>query len=104
MKYQESHCHAHCGVAKTLRVIGSKWTLLILHNLFDGTKRFGALQKALSPISPKTLSQRLRELEKMGIIKRKVFSEVPLHVEYSLTTKGQSLEDIFIKMSQWGEK
>lgn len=94
--------HKHCGVAKTLKVIGSKWTMFILHTLFDGTKRFGELQRSLEGISPKTLSLRLQELEKEGIVKKKVFAEVPLHVEYSLTAKGKSLKEIFIKMAEWG--
>lgn len=93
-----------CGVAKTLKIIGSKWTMLLLHHLFEGKKRFGELQRALEGISPKTLSQRLQELEKEGIISKKVFAEIPLHVEYTLTKKGQSLSDIFDKMSDWGEK
>lgn len=96
--------HINCGVAKTLKIIGSKWTMLILHNLFEDKKRFGELQRALSPISPKTLSQRLDELEKENIIKRKVFTEIPLHVEYSLTKKGESLGGIFAKMAEWGQK
>lgn len=95
--------HQTCGVSKTLKIVGSKWTMMILHNLFDGTKRFGQLQKSLHPISPKTLSQRLQELEKEGIINKKIFQEIPLHVEYSLTKKGQSLGDIFNQMRQWGE-
>lgn len=92
-----------CGVAKTLRVIGSKWTMLLLHHLFEGKKRFGELQRAMKGISPKTLSQRLQELEQEGIITKKVFAEVPLHVEYKLTTKGESLGEIFDKMTAWGE-
>jgi len=96
--------HKKCGVAKTLKIIGSKWTMLILHNLFDGKKRFGQLQRSLFPINPKTLSLRLRELEKEGIISKKIFIEVPLHVEYSLTPKGRSLGDMFQKMDQWGYK
>jgi DNA-binding HxlR family transcriptional regulator len=92
-----------CGVAKTLKIIGSKWTMLILHHLFSEPKRFGELQRALYPISPKTLSQRLQELEKDKVIKRKVFAEVPLHVEYSLTKKGLSLKKIFDDMAAWGE-
>jgi len=91
-----------CGVAKTLKIIGSKWTILLLHNLFDGKKRFGELQRALGGISPKTLSIRLKELEKADIIKRKVFTEIPLHVEYNLTEKGKSLEKIFNQMAKWG--
>lgn len=93
-----------CGVAKTLKVIGSKWTMLILHNLFEGKKRFGELQRALEGISPKTLSQRLQELEQEGIIVKKIFAEVPLHVEYYLSPKGESLSEIFCKMAEWGEK
>lgn len=96
--------HPNCGVSKTLKVIGSKWTMHILHNLFGGKKRFGELQRALNGISPKTLSIRLQTLEKEGIIHKKVFAEVPLHVEYSLTKKGQSLSAIFDKMAEWGEK
>jgi len=96
-------CDTPCGVEKTLKIIGSKWTMLILHNLFSGEKRFGQLQKLLHPISPKTLSIRLRELEKEGIVLKKIFAEVPLHVEYSLTRKGQSLSDVFQKMADWGQ-
>ena len=95
--------HKKCGVEKTLKIIGSKWTMNILHNLFSGKKRFGQLQKLLSGISTKTLSARLQELEKEKIIAKKVFAEVPLHVEYSLTEKGKSLKDIFNKMAKWGE-
>lgn len=93
-----------CGVAKTLKVIGSKWTMMIIHNLFEGNNRFGSLQRALPGISPKTLSQRLQELEQEKIITKKVFAEVPLHVEYYLTEKGKSLSSIFDSLSQWGKQ
>jgi DNA-binding HxlR family transcriptional regulator len=92
-----------CGVANTLKVVGSKWTLLILHDLFEGKKRFGELLKSQKGISPKTLSVRLQELEKFGIVKKKIFAEIPLHVEYSLTDKGHSLNEIICKMREWGE-
>lgn len=93
-----------CAVAKTLKIIGSKWTMMILHNLFEDKNRFGELQRSLGTISPKTLSQRLQELEKDGIITRKVFAEIPLHVEYSLTEKGKSLRKIFKGLADWGKK
>jgi len=96
--------HKTCGVAKTIKIIGSKWTILILHQLFDQPKRFGQIQKALAGISPRTLSLRLQELEEDKLITRKVFAEVPPHVEYSLTKKGHSLNDIICKMRDWGEK
>ena len=96
--------HSNCGVTKAIKLIGSKWTMLLLHNLFSGRKRFGELQKALIGISPKTLSIRLDELEKAGFISKKIFAEIPLHVEYSLTSKGKSLGELFEKMAQWGEE
>jgi DNA-binding HxlR family transcriptional regulator len=96
--------HANCAVSKTLKIVGSKWTMLLLHNIFDGKKRFGELQRSLPGISPKTLSQRLKELEKDGIIIKKVFAEVPLHVEYSLTEKGKSLRGVFRSLENWGNK
>jgi DNA-binding HxlR family transcriptional regulator len=88
---------------KTLKIIGSKWTILLLRELFDGTKRFGELQKSLEGISPKTLSLRLKQLEKDRIIRKKVFAEIPLHVEYSLTSRGDSLSDIIAKIKDWGD-
>ena len=93
-----------CAVAKTLKIIGSKWTMLLIHNIFEGKNRFGELQRALPGISPKTLTQRLRELEQHGIISKKVYAEVPLHIEYSLTEKGKSLRGVFRSLENWGNK
>jgi DNA-binding HxlR family transcriptional regulator len=90
-------------VTKTIKIIGSKWTVLILRELCEGTKRFGELQRGLPGISPKTLSVRLQELEKHGIVRKKVFKEIPLHVEYTLTSRGESLREIIEKMREWGE-
>ena len=92
----------NCSVAKAIRVIGSKWTILILHHLFKGRNRFGELQRALPGISPKTLSQRLKELEKERMITKKVFAEIPLHVEYYPTKKGRSIQEIVRIMEEWG--
>lgn len=100
MKLEDHH---NCGVAKTLKIIGSKWTMLLLHNLFERAKRFGELERSLENISPKTLSERLRQLEKAGIISKKIYAEVPLHIEYSLTAKGKSLDQIFDLMAKWGQ-
>ena len=93
-----------CGVEKTLKIIGTKWTILVIRDLCEGTKRFGELQRSLSGISPRTLSLRLGQLQKFGIVKRKVFKEIPLHVEYSLTPKGNSLREIIVKMREWGDE
>ncbi len=93
----------HTCISNTLKVIGAKWTALILRELFDGTKRFGELQRALDGISPRTLSSRLDVLEKEGIVKKKIYPVVPLKVEYSITDRGKSLGDIIGKMRDWGE-
>ena len=93
-----------CPIENTLNIIGKKWAILIIRDLLNGKKRFGELARSLSEISPRTLSARLAELEKYKIIERKVFPEVPLHVEYSLTKKGHELRSILEQMRKWGDK
>ena len=93
-----------CGVTKTLKIIGSKWSMHILHNLCSEKKRFGELQRLLHGISPKTLSFRLKELEREGLIKKTIFPVVPPHVEYELTAKGSALKKIFNEMEKWGKE
>ncbi|HEY3426314.1 MAG TPA: helix-turn-helix domain-containing protein [Negativicutes bacterium] len=91
-------------IKSTLAVISSKWTLLILRDIAISTKRFGQLQKSLKGISPKTLSSRLQELERAGIISRKIYPEVPPRVEYSLTSQGDSLKTIILSLAEWGKE
>jgi DNA-binding HxlR family transcriptional regulator len=94
--------NVECSIEKALEVLNGKWTFLILRDLFDGTKRFGELRKSLCGVSPKTLSQRLKELEDKGILVRTPYSTIPPTVEYSLTEKGQSLKPIIKAMKLWG--
>jgi DNA-binding HxlR family transcriptional regulator len=96
--------HTMCPIEKTMSVIGGKWTFIIIRDLFYGPRRFGELQRSLKGISPRTLSTRLKQLEDESIIKREVFSEIPPHVEYSLTEKGKTLEPIFNAMKEWGNE
>ncbi|WP_047152093.1 winged helix-turn-helix transcriptional regulator [Aneurinibacillus tyrosinisolvens] len=96
------HNHPECPIEKTMSVIGGKWTFLVLRDLFHGPRRFGELQRSLKGISPRTLSLRLKELEEEGIILRVIYSEIPPHVEYSLTEKGQTLGPVFDAMKAWG--
>lgn len=91
-----------CPVDQTARIIASKWTPLIIRDLVDGCKRFVQLQKSLEGISPKTLSERLRQLESQGIITRRCFAEVPPRVEYSLTPKGAALLPVIDSMRHYG--
>lgn len=86
----------------TLRVIGRKGTLVILDMLLKGPTRFTALEKVLK-VSPRTLSERLKELEEQGIVHRQAYAEVPPRVEYTLTTKGIALEPLLGKISDWVE-
>lgn len=92
-----------CPIAKTLDVIGTKWTFLIIRDLLiEGTMRFSDLLKSMDGISPKTLSLRLKTLEDHGILIKKVFPEVPPRVEYTLTDKGKLLEGVFIELKRFG--
>ncbi len=107
--------HIGC-IAGAMEIIGNKWTALILRDLTSGPKRFGVLEKSLGAISssagtasakaisPRTLSQRLDDLEAHGIITRQAFAEAPPRCEYSLTDKGQDLVPILKQMAVWGSK
>lgn len=90
------------SVERTLEVIGGKWTVQILRDLFDGTRRFGQLQQSLGGVSPKMLIARLRELEERGLVTRTLFPEIPPRVEYSLTDDGKTLKPIVESMAEWG--
>lgn len=91
-----------CPVATTVSLIGNKWKLLIIRDLFSGTKRFGELRKSLDGISQRVLTENLRSLESDGLLDRKVFAEVPPRVEYSLNETGLSLQPIITAMAEWG--
>ena len=93
-----------CSIEKALSVLGGKWTFLIIRDLFCGTKRFGELRKSLKGISPKTLTERLKDLEHQGIVTRKAHPTIPPTVEYTLTEKGHSLKPLIKDMKQWGAR
>jgi|ERR1017187_5284261 DNA-binding HxlR family transcriptional regulator len=91
-------------IAATMQIIGNKWTALILRDLSSGSKRFCELEKSVGGINPRTLSQRLDDLEAEGIITRQSFAEVPPRTEYSLTQKGKDLTPVLKQMAAWGTK
>ncbi len=94
-----------CPVFNTLSIIGKKFTLLLLRNMiFLKQKRFNEFLNSIEEINPKTLSIRLKELEKDGLIKREVFNETPVRIEYYLTEKGEALQPILEQMGLFSMK
>jgi DNA-binding HxlR family transcriptional regulator len=92
-----------CPVCRTAEIVCGKWTLLLVRELAEGRSRFCELERALTGISPRTLSLRLRALEEEGIVERQTYPEVPPRVEYALTRKGSALLPIIDDMRTYGE-
>nr|WP_169740917.1 helix-turn-helix domain-containing protein [Formosa agariphila] len=92
----------NCPLNYTMNLIGTKWKPLILFHLLEGSLRSGVLQKQIIGISNKMFTQTIRELEKDGLVKRKVFPVVPPKVEYTLTERGKSLESVLRGLDAWG--
>jgi len=100
MKRRDKRCPAEL----TLDIIGGRWKVLIVWQLFQGARRFSELSRALEGITQKMLTQQLRELEHDGIVHRQVYAQVPPKVEYSLTPLGESLRSVVDAMCEWGMK
>ncbi len=92
----------HCALDVTMRFIGGKWKTVVLWYLRKETLRFGELKKKIPDITEKMLSLQLKALEEDGLVRREVFPEVPLRVEYSLTDFGRSLLPVLEAIAQWG--
>jgi DNA-binding HxlR family transcriptional regulator len=91
-------------VAAAMEIIGAKWTSLLVKELASGPKRFCEFEEAIPKINPRTLSQRLDDLEAHGIVTKERFNEVPPRIEYKLTAKGQDLIPVLRSMAEWGNK
>ena len=91
-----------CPAEYALAVIGGRWKVLILYRLFQGTKRFSELERGVTGITQKVLTQQLRQLERDGIVQRTIYPQVPPRVEYRLTSRGESLKPVVDAMCQWG--
>jgi DNA-binding HxlR family transcriptional regulator len=88
-----------CPVDNTFRLIGKKFTVLIVRNMMSNQIRFNQFIETIEGINPKTLSTRLKEMEKDGLIHRKIYHETPIRIEYYLTEKGKNLKSILDQMA-----
>jgi len=94
----------NCPLNNAMNLIGTKWKPLVLFHLLEGSLRSGVLQKKVPDISNKMFTQTVRELEKDGLIFRKIFPVVPTKVEYKLSDKGKTLENILRSLDTWGRE
>ncbi|MGB5082674.1 MAG: helix-turn-helix domain-containing protein [Burkholderiales bacterium] len=100
-----SYRQGDCPVARTLDVIGERWTILLLRDLLlEGPRRFQDFQASLPGVAPNTLSARLKDLEKHGLVARRLYSEHPPRLEYRLTDRGKSLGPVLKALRDWGRR
>jgi DNA-binding HxlR family transcriptional regulator len=92
-----------CPVARTLDIIGERWSILILRDLIlQGPRKFQDFERSMPGISPNTLSARLKRLEEGGVIERRLYEEHPPRAEYMLTEKGRALGPAMRALRGWG--
>ena len=100
-----SYQQKSCPVARTLDIIGERWTVLLIRELIrKGPRRFQDFQDSLPGVAPNTLSIRLKEMESNGLIRRKTYSDHPPRLLYELTDRGRSLGPILKALLEWGER
>lgn len=104
MKNKQIHITAKCPVRTTMELIGGKWKLLILHQLFDGPYRLSKLKSLIPDISEKMLIQELKTMVVSGLVSRKNFGEVPPRVEYSLTEKGKHVQPLLAEIAAFAQR
>jgi DNA-binding HxlR family transcriptional regulator len=93
-----------CPVAKTLELVGDRWTLLLVRDLLGGTRRFQDLEASLPGIAPNILSDRLKLMEEHRLVKRRFYSDHPPRAEYALTDKGRELGTVVGALAAWGAR
>ena len=92
-----------CPVETTARIVGGRWKAAVLEQLFQSTKRFSELKRAIIGITQRTLSQQLRDLQSTGIVERTVYADTPPRVVYAITPLGKSLRPLLETMCHWGK-
>ncbi|MFC4803580.1 winged helix-turn-helix transcriptional regulator [Filifactor villosus] len=96
--------YGNCPFLATQKVLQGKWAIIILHQLSEGTKRFGELEKRIPEVTRSVLTRQLRQLEKDRLIDRRVYAEVPPRVEYSLSEIGRRFERVLSEIEVFGEQ
>lgn len=104
MRHEKYNCNFGCPVEAALEAIGGKWKGVILFHVQGGTRRFNELRRLIPDITQRMLTKQLRELETDQIIARKVYSEIPPKVEYSMTEFGKTLSPILFALKKWGNE
>ena len=95
----------HCPIARSLTVIGDRWTILILRDLVRlGPRKFQDFERSLNGISPNTLSVRLKRLEEAGVVERRFYEQHPPRAEYVLTDLGKELRPVLKALFEWGQR
>ena len=89
---------------RTLKVIGGRWKIFILWHLFEKTQRLSELKRLIPGVSQKVLVQQLREMEADGLVRRKIYAQVPPRVEYSTTNLGKTLRPLTLALCEWGSR
>jgi len=104
MRKQRHQSYTNCPVEAALDIIGGKWKSIILFRVMEETRRFNELRKLLPKVTQRMLTNQLRELERDGLIERKVYPQVPPKVEYSISELGKTLEPVLRELKKWAEE
>ncbi|SFU21269.1 helix-turn-helix domain-containing protein [Mesorhizobium sp. YR577] len=104
IKHSRFDCTPGCAVEAAIGLIDGKWKSIVLFHLLSGTLRFNEIRRHIANVTPRMLTNQLRELEADGLIARKIYAQVPPKVEYSLSPLGRSMEPILLALKDWGDE
>ena len=100
----EKRLQDSCGVTYAMLLIKGRWTVNVLWRIYNGDNRYGLIKSEIEGISEKMLTQRLRDLEEMGLLIRENFNEIPPRVQYKLSESGEAFIPVILALSEWGDK
>ncbi len=103
-KIQPQYARSHCPVSCTLDIVGDKWTLLVVRDLFLGKKRYGEFAESPESIPTNILADRLKRLSEHGLVSRRAYQRHPRRYEYQLTKKGNDFGPVEVGLLRWGKK